>query len=66
VTLRLSTREDEGDHALHVVEVTPAAEESGLERQRIELTVKQDGSVVGVNAGATKAVFGFNPAVRSA
>jgi len=60
VTLQMSSYED-GDRAQHVVRVLPATEGGRLDRQRVVLSVGEGGTVMGVNAGASKVLFGFAP-----
>lgn len=62
VTLRLTTHDD-GDHIQHVVRVTSASEAERLDRQRMVLSVGESGTIVAINPGATKALFGFHPQV---
>lgn len=61
-TLRLSV-DDSGDRLHHVVHVAASCEEARLDGQRLVLSIGRDGRIGGVNPGATKAVFGFEPQV---
>jgi hypothetical protein len=60
VRATITTHED-GEHVRHVVRVTPAAEDTVLDQQRLVLTLGAGGTITAVNAGATKALFGFKP-----
>ena len=62
VTLTLSTHDD-GERVQHVVRVVPSSEAARLDGQRLVMRVNQDGIVVGVDDGPTKALFGFPPQV---
>ena len=46
-------------------QVTPLSEASALDRLRLQLTVSQAGVVEAVDAGASRAVFGFPPQART-
>mgnify|MGYP001808149761 CR=1 FL=1 len=55
---------DDGEHIQHVVRVMPSSEAERLEGQRMVLSVGESGTVVSVNSGAARAMFGFQPQVR--
>lgn len=62
VTIQLS-QYDDGEKAAHIVKVLPSSEEHRLDQQRLVLTVGESGTIIGTNAGATRALFGFDPKV---
>jgi hypothetical protein len=45
----------------HVVRVAPASEAERLDKQRLVLSVGEGGTILAVNPGASKALFGFVP-----
>ncbi|GBF95600.1 hypothetical protein Rsub_08582 [Raphidocelis subcapitata] len=59
-TLKITTTDD-GERVTHSVEAVPADEGVALARQRLELTVGQDGVVVALGPGAGRDAFGFAP-----
>uniref|UniRef100_A0A383VUJ6 PAS domain-containing protein n=1 Tax=Tetradesmus obliquus TaxID=3088 RepID=A0A383VUJ6_TETOB len=62
VTLVMSTRDDVASgRATHIVQVTKATEATRLDQRRLLLSVNHKGTILQVNAGAPKALYGFEP-----
>jgi len=55
------TQHDNGERVSHVVRIEPSSESARLDSQRLVLGVGESGSVVAVNPGAAKSLFGFQP-----
>jgi predicted methyltransferase len=62
VTLHM-TQHDDGERVQHVVKVQPSSEGERLNLQRLVLSVGESGTVLAVNEGASKVLFGFAPQV---
>jgi hypothetical protein len=60
VTLSIA-QHDDGERVQHIVKVFPSNEAARLDSQRLVLTVGESGTVLAVNAGASRALFGFLP-----
>eukprot|EP00879_Flechtneria_rotunda_P013062 GHRR01013642.1.p1 GENE.GHRR01013642.1~~GHRR01013642.1.p1 ORF type:complete len:1083 (+),score=308.01 GHRR01013642.1:2122-5370(+) len=61
VTLKMSVRELPDGKVTHVVQVMKASESARLDQQRLLLTVNHRGTVLDVNQGALRSMYGFTP-----